>query len=88
MSFFFFFRYDCPESYILIQEAHEEIVRYEDEMEMIQESASLFEVNIPEFKQLKQCRREMKMLKVSFHDKVLLILIFKCNVQCYFFLSP
>ena len=28
------------------------------------ESASLFEVNVPDFKQLKQCRREVVMLKV------------------------
>ena len=28
------------------------------------ESAGLFEVNIPDFKQLKQCRKEIRMLKV------------------------
>lgn len=35
----------------------------ERQMKDIQESASLFEVMIPEFKQLKQCRRELRMLK-------------------------
>lgn len=29
----------------------------------IQESASLFEVTVPDFKQLRQCRKELKMLK-------------------------
>jgi len=36
----------------------------ESEMRDIQESGSLFEVNIPEFKVLKQCRKELRMLKV------------------------
>ena len=33
-------------------------------MGALMESASLFEVNVPDFKQLKQCRREVVMLKV------------------------
>ena len=32
-------------------------------MKALHESASLFEVNIPDFKQLKACRREIVMLK-------------------------
>ena len=35
----------------------------EQEMKDLQESGQLFEVNTPEFKQLKACRREVKMLK-------------------------
>jgi len=34
-------------------------------MAQIQESASLFEINVPEFKLLKQCRKELKLLKVN-----------------------
>ncbi len=64
VSILFLFRYDCVEPYYLIQEAHDEISQYELVMEKIQESASLFEVNMPEFKQLKQCRKELRMLKV------------------------
>jgi hypothetical protein len=33
-------------------------------MSAINDSGSLFEVNVPEFKLLRQCRRELKMLKV------------------------
>ncbi|KAK7573934.1 hypothetical protein V9T40_011125 [Parthenolecanium corni] len=58
-----FFKYECSDPYSLIQEAHEEIFYYEEQMGRIQESASLFEVNMPEFKPLKQCRRELRMLK-------------------------
>lgn len=35
----------------------------EKEMATLSASASLFEVNIPDFKQLKQCRREIVLLK-------------------------
>lgn len=62
--FSIFFRYDCSDPYNLIQESHEEILYYEEQMAKIQASASLFEVNMPEFKPLKQCRRELRMLKV------------------------
>ncbi len=35
----------------------------EAEMRDIQEASGLFEVSVPEFKQLKACRREVRMLK-------------------------
>ena len=35
----------------------------EKEMGMLLDSAGLFEVNVPDFKQLKQCRKEIKLLK-------------------------
>lgn len=58
-----FFKYDCKNPYELLDEAHKEILMLERQMKDIQDSASLFEVTVPEFKQLKQCRRELKMLK-------------------------
>ena len=36
----------------------------EVEMALLLESAGLFEVNVPDFKQLKQCRKEIKLLKM------------------------
>jgi dynein heavy chain len=35
----------------------------EKEMAQLLQSAQLFEVNVPDFKQLKQCRKELKLLK-------------------------
>ncbi|OXU27164.1 hypothetical protein TSAR_014516 [Trichomalopsis sarcophagae] len=58
-----FFKYDCKNPYTQLDEAHKEIAMLERQMNDIQESASLFEVLVPEFKQLKQCRKELKMLK-------------------------
>lgn len=58
----------------------------EQEMQQLQESASLFEVNVPDFKLLRQCRRELRMLKVALRifincfvfitDRVILIYLF------------
>ena len=58
-----FFKHDCSNPYELLDEGHKEILMLERQMKDIQESASLFEVMVPEFKVLKQCRRELKMLK-------------------------
>ena len=33
-------------------------------MDDLDQSAQLFEVQVPEFKQIKQCRRDIKMLKM------------------------
>lgn len=59
-----FFKYDCDDPYFLLDRISDDIYRLESEMAAINESGSLFEVNVPEFKLLKQCRRELKMLKV------------------------
>ena len=43
--------------------AHDGIHAMGAEMGALQESAGLFEVTVPEFKQLKACRKEVGMLK-------------------------
>ncbi|XP_046594204.1 dynein beta chain, ciliary [Neodiprion lecontei] len=58
-----FFKYSCEDPYKQLDEADKEISMLERQMMDIQESASLFEVTVPDFKQLRQCRKELKMLK-------------------------
>ncbi|XP_033341681.2 dynein heavy chain at 93AB [Megalopta genalis] len=58
-----FFKYECQNPYELLDEGHREILMLETQMKDIQESASLFEVIVPEFKVLRQCRKELRMLK-------------------------
>ncbi|CAB3241075.1 unnamed protein product [Arctia plantaginis] len=58
-----FFRYDCGDPYDVMSRVDFELLHLEEEMSSIQESGSLFEVNVPEFKLLKQCRKELRMLK-------------------------
>jgi dynein heavy chain, axonemal len=57
-------RFKCAFPYALMDDKNLDIGEMEIEMRKLQDSASLFEVNMPDFKQLKQCRRELKMLKV------------------------
>ncbi|CAG4954204.1 unnamed protein product [Colias eurytheme] len=58
-----FFKYECDDPYYVMSRVDKEMLYLEDEMKSIQESGSLFEVNVPEFKLLKQCRKELRMLK-------------------------
>lgn len=59
-----FFKFICEQPYELLDLVHNDIGRLENVMKDIQSSGSLFEVNVPEFKILKQCRKELKLLKV------------------------
>lgn len=60
-----FFRYDACDPFGLMDRINADLTRLECVMKDIQSSGSLFEVNVPEFKLLKQCRKELRMLKVQ-----------------------
>ncbi|NXB68815.1 DYH9 protein, partial [Struthidea cinerea] len=57
------FRFDAEKPYQLLDAKHMEIKQMESAMTSIYESAGLFEVTVPEYKQLKQCRKELCLLK-------------------------
>ncbi|NXH48679.1 DYH9 protein, partial [Dicaeum eximium] len=57
------FRFDTEKPYQLLDAKHVEIKQMESAMTSIYESASVFEVTVPEYKQLKQCRKELCLLK-------------------------
>ncbi|XP_067164604.1 dynein axonemal heavy chain 9 [Apteryx mantelli] len=57
------FRFDAEKPYQLLDAKHIEIKQMESAMTSIYESAGLFEVMVPDCKQLKQCRKEMCLLK-------------------------
>uniref|UniRef100_H0Z5T6 Dynein axonemal heavy chain 17 n=1 Tax=Taeniopygia guttata TaxID=59729 RepID=H0Z5T6_TAEGU len=56
-------RFDAEKPYQLLDAKHIEIKEMEIAMASIYESAGLFEVMVPEYKQLKQCRKELCLLK-------------------------
>uniref|UniRef100_A0A6P7G4P0 Dynein beta chain, ciliary-like n=1 Tax=Diabrotica virgifera virgifera TaxID=50390 RepID=A0A6P7G4P0_DIAVI len=58
-----FFQYNCVDAYGLIDHVDKDLKKFEKNMKDIQDSGSLFEVNVPEFKILKQCRRDLRLLK-------------------------
>ncbi|KAM6343872.1 dynein axonemal heavy chain 9 isoform 1-T1 [Alca torda] len=57
------FRFDTEKPYQLLDAKHIEIKQMESAMTSIYESAGLFEVTVPDYKQLKQCRKELCLLK-------------------------
>ncbi|XP_062965627.1 dynein axonemal heavy chain 9 [Cynocephalus volans] len=57
------FRFDSINPHQMLDTRHTEIQQMESTLASISESASLFEVNVPDYKQLKQCRREVCQLK-------------------------
>lgn len=59
----FLSRFDAEKPYQLLDAKNIEIKQMESAMTSIYESAALFEVMVPDYKQLKQCRKEMCLLK-------------------------
>ncbi|XP_027272227.1 dynein heavy chain 11, axonemal isoform X2 [Cricetulus griseus] len=55
------FRAENP--YEVLDKAHRELETLEEEMGQMQDCARLFEVALPEYKQMKQCRSEIRLLK-------------------------
>uniref|UniRef100_A0A4X2M213 AAA+ ATPase domain-containing protein n=1 Tax=Vombatus ursinus TaxID=29139 RepID=A0A4X2M213_VOMUR len=57
------FCFNAEKPYEVLDEENEELEALEEEMLQMQESTSLFEVAFPDYKQIKQCRREIRLLK-------------------------
>ncbi|XP_032695992.1 dynein heavy chain 9, axonemal [Lontra canadensis] len=57
------FRFDSVDPHHVLDARHVEIQRMECTMASISEAADLFEVNIPDYRQLKKCRKEVCRLK-------------------------
>ncbi|XP_043958392.1 dynein heavy chain 9, axonemal isoform X2 [Gambusia affinis] len=57
------FRFDSQKPYQMMNKFHQVIREHEKTMASLMESASLFEVTVSEYKQLRQCRREVGLLK-------------------------
>ena len=57
------FAYDQTQVYKKLDKGHIDITTMENEMQMLNDSGVLFEVTVPDFKQVKQCRKEIKLLK-------------------------
>ena len=58
-----FFKFKCKRPYEYLGQTNLLIMNFETEMVKFQDSAALFEVPVPEFKLIEQCRKEVKMLK-------------------------
>eukprot|EP00731_Ephydatia_muelleri_P012058 Em0006g952a len=66
------FQFDAKMPYVRVDKSHRDIKEMEQVMAELQEAAGLFELTVPDFKQLKACRKEVGMLK-SLWDMVELV---------------
>nr|XP_015214353.1 PREDICTED: dynein beta chain, ciliary-like [Lepisosteus oculatus] len=66
------FRIDVDDPYKLIDKSNRSVSELEREMRKLQETADLFEVNVPDYKQLKQCRSDIILVK-SVWDMVIFV---------------
>ncbi|XP_042314347.1 dynein axonemal heavy chain 11-like [Sceloporus undulatus] len=66
------FRFDAEDPYTCMDKTHKDIAKLEAEMNKLQETANLFEVSVPEYKQLKQCRTDAILAK-SVWDMVVFV---------------
>ncbi|XP_066120408.1 dynein axonemal heavy chain 9 [Saccopteryx bilineata] len=57
------FRFDSTDPYPVLDARHREIQQMESALASLCDSASLFEVSVPDCKQLRQCRKEVYQLK-------------------------
>ncbi|XP_068610643.1 dynein axonemal heavy chain 9 [Brachionichthys hirsutus] len=57
------FRFDCQSPCQMLDAFHQQILEREAVMASLVESGSLFEVSVSDYKQLRQCRREVGLLK-------------------------
>ena len=58
-----FFSKSCQTSYELLNAANKEIESMEEEINVLQSEAVLFDVSVPKFSLFQQCKQETKMLK-------------------------
>lgn len=54
----------CHEPYRQIDKVNQELLGFEDIVETLKKSCGLFDIQPPDEKNLKQCRRELKLCKV------------------------
>lgn len=71
------FFYTCETPYEEIDQQHFDILDMEKEMGALLESAALFEVNVPEYKQIKQCRKEIRLLKTLWDH----VYVVRCSIE-------
>lgn len=68
--FFQLFNAECKNTYYLIDKTNETVESFENQMEKISSSATLFELNVPDFRQIRQVRHDLILLKVNKNNTI------------------
>ncbi len=57
------YSYDTPEAYRKLDRVNRDLIKRENDLDKLMKSSALFEVTFPDFKLIKQCRKDVKLLK-------------------------
>ena len=57
------YAYNTPDAYKRLDRVNRDLVKREGELDKLMKSSALFEVSFPDFKLIKQCRKDVKLLK-------------------------
>lgn len=57
------YTYNATDPYKKLDRVNRELIKRENELEKLMKSSALFEVTFPDFKLIKQCRKDVKLLK-------------------------
>ena len=57
------YAYNTPDAYRRLDRVNRDLIKREGELEKLMKSSALFEVSFPDFKLIKQCRKDVKLLK-------------------------
>ncbi|CAF0886754.1 unnamed protein product, partial [Adineta ricciae] len=57
------YAYDTPNAYKKLDRVNKDLAKQEAELDKLMKSSALFEVSFPDFKLIKQCRKDIKLLK-------------------------
>lgn len=58
-----FFNWKCQNVYLLLDTTNKQLTELEEERDKLEEQANLFELILPEFKPMRQARKELKQIK-------------------------
>ena len=79
----------CKEPYRNIDKVHHELCGFEEILEGLRKSCGLFDIQLPDEKNLKQCRREVKLAKVILARKPLcyslMIYLYCLAILCFLY---
>jgi dynein heavy chain len=57
------YSYDAPQAYRKLDRVNRDLLEQETDLDKLMKSSALFEVTFPDFKLIKQCRKDVKLLK-------------------------
>lgn len=68
-----FFKFSCKNVYILLDKVNTQIESMEQERDHLKEQSDLFELQFPDFKGLRKCRKEIRLVKQTWDFAIVVL---------------